>query len=663
MAEYFNAETIGKTRYMPSAEETKARSLAYGYLQDMIDLKNEPFPHFSGPEGQRSWLQLINDSESILNGYTISRDAQGKEAWQSNMMDNISRVKVRAVVAGVGLKVPDMAFVALNKTGLLSSKRAEIFKNIVKQTFKDGNPSLHSFLEVWHMLSHGMVVVYEGFKTGGAKREKVVSFDTRTGEVETKTEYIHGNGKPFSVLLNPQEFYWHDMKIRDVQDQPRIAWVQHYTKAECQQEFEKYPNYKFIKDKTGAAKFLPLQDTLFFDSWSSRVDDEDDFEVIRIYSKADNLDDDSPCYGYEVWVNGVPMLRAPLLWGQDEPMYPFAHQIAEPYANTNFFVGVPFGQIVEAYKEQKNTVVNTMIDKLYRSMKKPYLVGLGNKDILEFEGKFVDEDNRFYVPDISQVKPFPYEGLNTGEFQMLSVLDRGIDSLSVDKAQQGQVQGGAKTAREVVIANQRAQEMKGILFLALEDLWYQKTKLRTQVVLTHYISDKAMQTYMKDQIIQIPDYTFGDGVRGILAIHVAKSKGKLLSQMEIEAREQTMEEQGIPYKLVSIKDTYLDEWQYDFKIVPQSLRDEQKAEDEEELMKEIQTLTTLYPEFYLANKDRYLGEILALRGKHPSEFNPPLPPPPIAPETPQDAPGAPVPSEQPLQSHDRLAGLFQQLNQ
>lgn len=649
MADYVTANTIGKARYMPTAEEVRARTLAYGYLQDMIRLKQEPMPHFSGPNGQRSWLQMVDDSERILNGYTLSKESQGKEEWQSNMMDNIARVKMRAMAAGVGVKVPEMAFVATNKDGVMSSKRAEIFKNIVKQTFRDGNPSMHSFLEVWHMLSHGMVVVYEGFKTGGAKREKVISFDTRTGEVETKTEYIPGNGKPFSVLLNPQEFYWWDMKIRDVQDQPRVAWVQHYTKAEVQTEFEKYKNYKYVMDKSGASKFLPLQDTTFFDSWSKRVKDQDDYEVIRFYSKADNLDDDSPCYGYEVWVNGVPMIRCPLLWGEQEAMYPFAKQIAEPYANTNFFVGLPFGQIVEAYQEHKNTVINTMIDKLYRSMKKPYLVGLGNKDVMEFEGKFVDEDNRFYVPDINQVKPFPYEGLNTGEFQMLSILDKGIESLSVDKAQQGQQSGGSKTAREVVIANQRAQEMKGILYLALEDLWYQKTKLRTQIVITHYIGDKAMQGYMKDQIINVPDYTFGDGVRGTLAIHVAKSPAKLLPRVDIEAREAAMEQQGIPYKLISMLDTYLDEWQFDFKIVPQSLHDVDKAEKEEATMKELQTVTTLFPEFFIANKEKYLAEILSLNGKRLDEYNAPSPAPMPMPGAPQEAPGeaqAPQPAQE-----------------
>jgi hypothetical protein len=627
----------------------------YKYIERMRELKDEKFAHFSGPDGERSWIQLVDDSEKILNGYTLSREAQGKEDFQSNMMDNISRAKMRAIAAGVGLKTPQMEFEMINDEGVPSPYRAELFKNVVKHTFEDGNPALHSYQEVWHMLSHGVLFEYEGFKTGGAMREVVKSFDTRTGEIETKKEYVAGYGKPFSVILNPQEFYWWDMYVRDVQDQPRIAWVQHYTKAQCQLEFGKYKNYKYLKDKQNAQKILSLQDTYFFDKWGKNVEDEDDYEVVRLYSKEDNLDDDSPCTGYEVWVNGVPMLRAPLLWGKEDPMYPFAKTLAEPYANTNFFVGMPFGQIVEAYQETKNAVLNTMVDKLYRSMAKPFLVGLGNMDVLDWEGKYVNQDNRFYVPDINQVKPFPYEGLNSGEFQMLQVLGQGIESMSVDRAQQGQASGGGKTAREVVIANQRAQEMKGILFLALEDLWYQKTKLRTQIVITHYLQDRAAQKSKKNNIISIPDYQFADGARGTLALHIAKTEGKMMSRLDVEARADAMEREGKPYKMISLPATYFDDWQYDFKIVPQSLREQEKVTEQDELMGEIQQVSTLFPEFFVANRDKYLQEILALRGKHPSEFSAPIQASPQP--TPQDGSTPTQPTPQAQSSPESVLGL------
>ena len=46
---------------------------------------------------------------------------------------------------------------------------------------------------------------------------------------------------------------------------------------------------------------------------------------------------------------------------------------------------------------------------------------------------------------------------------MLQALDRGLEMITADRTQQGLTGGGNRTAREVVIADQRAQEIKGSL--------------------------------------------------------------------------------------------------------------------------------------------------------------------------------------------------------
>src|SRR4051794_40389114 len=112
METYAQTNSAVPVRFVPTSEEAQARSLVYEYLDKMIQLKDTKFAHFSGPEGERSWLELIDDSKKIINGSTLSREAQGKEAWQSNMMDNISRPKPRPIAAGAGLKVPGMKFTA-----------------------------------------------------------------------------------------------------------------------------------------------------------------------------------------------------------------------------------------------------------------------------------------------------------------------------------------------------------------------------------------------------------------------------------------------------------------------------------------------------------------------------------------------------------------------
>lgn len=620
--------------YIPTPAESEARSELYKNLQTMRLLKEKKMPHFqAGPNGARSWLQMLDDAEALVNVFTPSREQAGKQEWQSNA--NVggaeTRAKMRAVAAGTGLRVPDMAFEAVDKNGIRSVKRAEIFKNIAKQTYSYGNPALAAFLETWHMLGHGVVFEYEGYKTGGAMQDVVDGFDTLTGEVKTHREYVKMDGKPFNVLINPQEFYWWTFLCRDVQDQPRIAWVQSYTKKEVELEFSKYKNYKFIQDKAQANTNLQRQDSVFYKKWSERLEGyEHNYEVVRMYSKEDDSSD-GKLKGYEVWIDGVPMLRAPLLWGEKERAYPFVKEVPEYFANTNFFVGLPFPIMLEGYVDNKNMLLNSLVDKVARGLDPLKLVGLQNRDLLDVESEIHTQDSTIYVPDVNAVKFMDHPPIAQGELALLQMLDRGIELVSIDRAQQGQTTAGTKTAREVVIADQRAQELKGNLYLSLEDLWYQKTRLRTRVILSHFLKDKAAADDIKGQIISIKDYTFGGGERGTLDIHVAKTKGKLLTEEEIDAREQAMEKQGESYKLISMLVSYLDEWEFDFKIVSASLKAHDKTVQEQEVMGEIQTIVQLFPEFFVANKDKYLTEVLELRGRHIDEFNPPAPPVPQQP--------------------------------
>ncbi len=619
-------------QYLATPEEAEARAQLYTHLTTMRELKQQTMPHFqNGPNGPRSWNQLVDDAEALVNVFTPSREEAGKADWQSNA--NVggaeTRAKMRAVAAGTGLRVPDMEWEAVNKKGIRSAKRAEIFKNITKQTYSYGNPAMAAFLETWQMLAHGVVFEYEGYKTGGAMQEVVDSFDTLTGEIKTKKEYVKMDGKPFNVLLNPQEFYWWTFFCNGVQEQPRVAWVQKYTKRECELEFSKYPNYKFLRSKSEVG-VLQLQDSSFFKEWGERVED-DEYEVVRMYSKEDD-GSDGKLKGYEVWINGVPMLRCPLLWGGKEKVYPFIKSVPEHFANTSFFVGVPFPIVLEGYVDNKNMLVNSLVDKVARGLDPLKLVGLQNRDLLDVESSIHTADSTIYVPDIAAVKFMDHPQVNQGELMLMQMLDRGIELVSIDRAQQGQVTSSRKTAREVVVADQRAQELKSALFLSLEDLWYQKTRLRMNVILSHYLKDKAAADSVRGQIISIKDYMFGDNTRGVLDIHVYKTKGKALSQQEIEAREQAMAEQGINYKIISMPLSYLDDWELDFKVVPASLHAKDRAKDEAELMGEIQALAQLDPNFVAANTDKYTAEILELRGHHIDEYNPPQPPPPPPPK-------------------------------
>lgn len=608
-------EKVNTKQYLPKQEEMERRAEVYGHLSDMIDLKHKKYPHFSGPDGEASFLEYIERSERILNGYTPHRSESGKEDWQSNIMDNITRAKMRAICAGLGLKVPEMHYEATNENGTKSPAHAKILKEVVRSSFLDGNPVMHSFFEVWQMLAHGLVVEYDGYLSGGSKVKRVKSFNSETGEIKVEEEYVKASGKPYSIIISPNDFYWADMFKRDIQDQPRIAWLQRYTKGEVEREFGKFKNFKYIKNKGEIQNSLE-QETFHYKAWSDRVD-SDDYEVFRYYSKEDD--------SYEIWINGIPILLAPLIWGKDEKKYPFAKTISEPFANPEFFAGMSFPHLVEAYQLAKTDILNTVIDKLYRSLTPPFLVGLGNKDLLDVENDLINQDNRFYVPDVNQVKPFPYESVSQGDLAMLEVINQSIDRLSVDVNQQGQ-QGKGVTAREVIIADERARQLKGILFTFLEDLWLQKNKLRIETVITYYLKDKAKGKSFKDRTISVPDTDLGDGTKGQLDVNIAKTKNSTLPLNEIMVRENVAARQGYNYKLTSIPQDWLDNWDTEVQVITESLYNNDRLKKETDTKEMWQSLIVINPEFVAGNKDKMTAEFLEIYGKKPDQYNPPAQP-------------------------------------
>jgi len=632
--------------YNPKEKTVELRESMYKDIDAMIEVKDRPYPQFTSEEGDRNIISYMEDSDRRLNGYTLSREEQGKEDWQANTFDPVTRAKVKAVVASVALQVPEVVYEATNKNGLFSRKRAELMKQMVKYSQLDGNPQLDIFFEAWECAGRGTVVKFDGYLKTEYKRKFIKSYDLVTGEVEFDERDVVVDDRPVDIQVKMEEFFWIDMHILDVQEQPALAWIQHYNKEKLEEEFGKYPNYKYIKDKKSVKKFESDTVSYFYEKWSSRVEEDGDYEVVRYFNKAQDR--------YEIWINGVDMLIAPILWGRRKKIYPFSKTIFEPFSGKDFFVGKSLPSTIEGNQDVNNVIWNSTLDKLYRSLEKPLLVGLANKDLLDIEDELVNQDNKIYVPDISQVKPIPFEGVSQGDLAMLQAVATKIDMSSTDGNQQG-VQGKGVTAREAIIADENARKIKGIFFMFLEDLWIQKTKIRISNIIMNLMQPTLELSVGKDgaevmkealNILNVPDSEFSDGTTGTLGIQIAGSEKTMLDQTEIEAREDAMNSEGVNYKLISVTSNYIDDWDIDFKIVSQSIYNQDRVRKDAEVTEKIERIATMFPERYVANKDKLFDELVDLYGEDSEDYQPAVQAPPEGEE------GAEVP-----QGNESVLGL------
>jgi len=612
--------------YRLTNKEQEIRTSVYKDIETMIERRGETYPHFNGEDGDRTLVQYINDSDLRLNGNTPSREAQGKEDWQSNLFNPVTRNKMKALIAGVALTVPQLKFEAVNKRGLFSAARAEATRQLVRHSRMMENPQLTMFFEAWEAAGKGTVIKCDGYLKTKYKRKFISSYDTVTGDIKFEEREEIVDDRPVDLIVPLQEMYIWDFNIFDIQDQPKLAWVKHYDREALEMEFGKYKNFKHVHDKDTIKRFDSTEQTYFLESWGKRVEDKDDYEVIRFYNKFEDR--------YEIWVNGVPLLLAPLVWGKKRKMYPFSKTIFEPFVNGQFFYGKSFPSTIEGIQDIDNTLLNTILDKMFRSLTPPMLVGLANKDLLDIETELVNQDNKIYVPDVNAVKPMPFNGVTSGEIAMLQYVSRMGDLASLDANQSG-IQGRGVTAREILVANENARKLKGIFFMFLEDLWVQKTRLRIINILMNYMRPKYEKIIgpegieaMEPKIYNVPDTELADGSIGTLGIQIAGKESEMLSVPEIEAREDAMAENGVNYKLVAFKSDYLDEWDLDVNVVPESLANQEVSERRAVFTEKMQTGAAFFPEYVASNKPKLFKEFIELYNEAASDYKEPAPPKP-----------------------------------
>ena len=264
--------------------------------------------------------------------------------------------------------------------------------------------------------------------------------------------------------------------------QPAIAHETYYAdKERFEAIFGRYPNFANVKN---AGDIKPEEhDTYFRKTWSEACKDGKGYLVTRYMNKYQGRRGT-----YRIVANGVELYNGPMLWTDitrknfGRPAYRIAKTIYEPFADGNFFYGNSMPNSAMGEGDTLNTLYNSSLDKQYRSLVPPLLVGMVNKDMLDLEDEVVAGDTKIYVDDIAQVKQLEMRGITDSDVSMINLISRGLDLTTLDPQQEGAAQKYV-TARAAVAADERARQLKGIFFMFMESLWLQKVRLRLPNIL------------------------------------------------------------------------------------------------------------------------------------------------------------------------------------
>ena len=626
------AAEAAKPVWNPTDEQKARVKFVYDERSDMKTKRDQPYVQFN----DRTLKEFIDDSEKRLNAYVLDKASQGKEDWQANFATRAYANKAKALLAATSRDIPDMHFKAVNDNDQFDHFAADIGKNLVRHSYYQGNPQEELFFLAWSNVGHGTVLSCEDIQKNVYQKSRIKSFDLLTGDVQEELLEKETYGEPYSYEVPLMNLLIKNFYIRDIQEQPAIILESFYADRErFDAIFGKYPNAGKVKN---LADIKPEEhDTYFHKLWSETVKDGRGFLVSRYMNKYKGRRGT-----YRIIANGVELYNGPMLWtditrkNYGRPAYPIAKTIYEPFANTDFFYGNSMPNSAMGEGDVLNTLYNTSLDKQYRSMVPPLLVGMVNKDMLDLEDEVVAGDTKIYVDDINQVKQMELRGITDSDVKMIDLISRGLDLTTLDPQQQGVAQKYV-TARAAVSADERARQLKGIFFMFMESLWLQKVRLRLPNILLTYTQPKLVEVVGKEnatkliekyRAFNVDKAELSDGTRGTLAVEFRPRKemaNRNAMRLDVEAEEERNFLAGKPYEKVILSYGYLDRLSFDIEIVPETLWQSSQAINMAMTLEKTQLIVNLFPEYFAENKEFLFRDLLKAYGDDAGKYKLPKP--------------------------------------
>ena len=617
-----------KVEYAPTEPQKERIKFVYDERADMIKKRNLPYVQFN----DRTLKDFIDDSEKRLNAYVLDKASQGKEDWQANFATRAYANKAKALLAATARDIPDMHIKAVNDEDQFDHFAADIFKNLVRHSYYQGNPQEELFFLAWSCVGHGTVLSCEDIQKNIYQKSRIKSFDLLTGDVEEELLEKETYGEPHSYEVQLMNLLIKNFYIRDIQEQPAIILESYFTDRErFDAIFGKYPNADKVKNLADIK--ANEHDTYFHKMWSEGVESNKGFLVSRYMNKYKGRRGT-----YRIVANGVELYNGPMLWidvtrnNYGRPVYPIAKTIYEPFANSDFFYGNSMPNSAMGEGDVLNTLYNTSLDKQYRSMVPPLLIGMINKDMLDLEDEMVAGDTKIYVDDINQVKQMELRGITDSDVKMIDLISKGLDLTTLDPQQQGVPQKYI-TARAAVAADERARQLKGIFFMFMESLWLQKVRLRLPNILLTYTMPKLVEIIGEDgsrklnekyRIFNVERTELSDGTRGTLGIEF-RSKEEMADRnamrLDVEAEEERNYLAGKPYEKIILSYGRLNEISLDVEIVPETLWQSSQAINMAMVLEKTQLIRGIFPEYFANNKEMLFREILKAYGDDPGKYN------------------------------------------
>lgn len=488
-----------------------------------------------------------------------------KKDYQYNIFDPITRDKVMAILS----KSAGFYEAQFFNTNKRLAKLSELIATVLGAFYTDSTRRLNekekNKLVMLSALITPKAIWYEGWKFQKRTIREIEERDEKGNIKSTKEKKIvHYNG-PYGELVLVEDFIPGSLRIRDIQEQPRLSWVTKMQKEEFDRLFARYPK----------AKDVQTHGQLFEDGLTEYIIRNDlkekEVEVVRFFEK---WEDRLTLIANGVMLDQGPMPFAhkdfPFTWGGFEELHP------------QFIYDMPLTIKLMDMQDMNNEVLNLTLDMVWRALNEVILTKSGdeiNDDVLYGGGQIpVDDPQNFQKLEFGS--SFAFQSASA----MLERARRSIESASVDAPSSGQSGAGRITAREALIAREAALEITTLFLQNMENMEREKAILRTKNQLDRYqrpiewkkrigkdLTEEAVAMFRE---ISVRDVRLENGKRGIANINIVK-----VPRAKKELNEENIINDKELSQAIEITPEFIREITFDAEIVANSSRKKSKAQE------------------------------------------------------------------------------------
>lgn len=606
-----DAESIFKINdYDPTLEEQELIKRIYSRFRDMEMIRDRQYRYFNN----RTLVDVIDDSQKRFNGYIEGRD--GADDWGAKTIDPLTRNKVIFVLATLAGQRVDINFF---KEDGDDQVRSRIIKAMHEHSYIDENEQIQTFFEMLSATVKGTVIGYEGFKAPTQKIKSITKYDVETGEVEFTEKEIKLSSKVYSEIVPLEDFYPGDIRQRDVQKMPDVAWRSIVHIDTFRAEFAKYRTVEFV------ARGGDVVNDTFFKNFVMAGIDDDKVEVIRYFNKSNDE--------FHIVANGVLLTPrvSPLPWAHKEKGmgYPFWSTIYEPY-DEYWFYGKSLAEKLRSNQDTLDALYRMLLDQTFLSIHKPVLTSA----VEEIEDDMLRPGRKIPVSDVNEWKELDISSPNGSQFQMFDIVRQSIEDASASDSATGLRSQGEKTATQASIEQQGAMTLLSMFKTFMEWGAERKAKLRVETQLQFYPLPIGMEDgkvkYRKLRVDNVP--LIGSPRTGSIILKFVQDRAELgpVVKLEESMRKRFEDKYGKTFdhisviKLnegleeVSITPEFLEGFNVGLKVIADSSVKMSEGLKKAMALEFVDRIVTVFPD--LVKRELVVRDLIEVYDKNPDEY-------------------------------------------